>query len=66
MDNPKILRNRAKCLLCGDIVESTSRHHLSMCKCGSMYVDGGTDYLRRGAADPDKVEDLTEYSTKED
>ena len=56
----KIIRNRAKCLECGDIVESTTRHHLAMCSCGSMYTDGGTDYLRRGAKDLSKVEDLSE------
>lgn len=62
-DNPKILRNRAKCLICGDVVESTTRHHLAMCKCGNMYVDGGRDYLRRGAGDLSKIEDLSEFET---
>jgi hypothetical protein len=56
----KIVRNRAKCLDCGDIVESTHRHDFVACSCGAMFVDGGKDYLRRGAKDFSKVEDLSE------
>lgn len=53
-----ILSNRAKCKLCNTIVESTSRHHLAMCPCGSIYVDGGTAYLRRGG-NPEAIEDMS-------
>lgn len=41
--------NKAKCKLCGDIIESTYRHDFKYCKCGEIFVDGGSDYLRRGA-----------------
>jgi len=44
----EILRNMAKCRLCGDIIESKHRHDFVRCKCGSIFVDGGKDYLRRG------------------
>lgn len=30
-----------KCLNCGDILYSRSRHDFRYCFCGSMYVDGG-------------------------
>lgn len=44
----KIIKNRIKCLLCGDIIESKTRHDMKYCSCGNCYVDGGLDYLRRG------------------
>jgi hypothetical protein len=40
-------RNRAECLLCGDIIESTYRHDFVTCACGNLSVDGGPDYHRR-------------------
>lgn len=43
----KIIRNAIKCKHCGDIIESTSRHHFTVCSCGCCSVDGGHDYLRR-------------------
>lgn len=43
----KILRNQAKCLLCGDTIESKGRHDFVTCSCGSLSVDGGKWYLSR-------------------
>jgi hypothetical protein len=43
-----ILKNKAQCVLCKDIIESTYRHDFVECKCGAIFVDGGKDYLRRG------------------
>ena len=40
------MRNRAKCKLCGDIIESTYRHDMVSCSCGEISVDGGNDYHR--------------------
>lgn len=40
------MRNRAKCRLCGDIVESKHRHDFVTCGCGEISVDGGNDYHR--------------------
>lgn len=54
----KIVRNMAKCRQCNTVAESTHRHHLSFCQCGSIFVDGGKDYLRRGG----KLEDIEEMS----
>jgi len=45
--NAKIIRNRAQCAICKDIIESTFRHDFVTCKCGAISVDGGHSYLRR-------------------
>ena len=44
---------------CGDIIESTSTHDIKSCSCGSVTVDGGKDYIRRGFK---KIEDLEDLS----
>ena len=43
----KILVNKIRCKKCGDIIESKSVHDFNFCKCESVAVDGGHDYLRR-------------------
>ena len=61
-----VLVNKAKCLACGVTLESKSRHDFRSCGCSNeMFVDGGKDYVRRGAMDFTKVEELSEYGTKE-
>ena len=45
------MRNRAKCKLCGDIIESMHTHDYQLCKCGQIGVDGGKDYWRVLAKD---------------
>lgn len=54
----KIIRNSAKCLKCGDEIRSASRHDFNSCSCGSLSVDGGTDYLRR-CGNPEDYEDTS-------
>ena len=55
----KIIRNRIKCLKCGDIIESKHRHDFVWCSCGSCAVDGGTLYLKRAwQPDADRPEDM--------
>lgn len=49
----KIIRNAIQCKKCGDIIESKSRHDYVTCSCGACSVDGGKDYLRRDAVEPD-------------
>ena len=44
----KIIKNSAKCMKCGDIIESRHRHDFKYCKCGTIFIDGGYDYLRCG------------------
>lgn len=55
-----IIRNAAQCLLCGDIVESKHRHDFRRCSCGNIFVDGGREYVRRGAERWDMMRDLSE------
>lgn len=54
----KIIKNMAKCRVCGTTVESVSRHHLCFCDCGKIFVDGGQEYLRRGG----NLQDIEELS----
>jgi len=53
-----IVRNMAKCDKCGDIIESKYRHDFVWCKCGSIAVDGGHEYLRR-IGDPEIFIDMS-------
>lgn len=43
-----IIRNAAKCNRCYSVIQSTHRHDFVYCKCNSIYVDGGNEYLRSG------------------
>ena len=45
------MRNRAKCKLCGDILESFHRYDYVTCKCGEISIDGGLDYCKASAKD---------------
>jgi hypothetical protein len=55
--NRELIRNAARCLLCGDEIESKHRHDLQSCSCGNLSVDGGFGkggYWRRvGGVDGD-------------
>ena len=55
--------NRAKCLLCGEIIESTYRHDFKWCSCRNVAVDGGLDYLKRCFIKPDSWIDMSETSS---
>lgn len=46
--------NRAKCGLCGDIIVSRSVHDYKTCKCGNISIDGGDDYSRASAKEPQR------------
>ncbi len=47
MRDYKIVMNCAKCLICGEIIESKHTHDYQTCSCGNLSVDGGTDYCKR-------------------
>ncbi len=55
-----ILRNRAQCSRCGDVIESVYRHDFRACTCGTIFVDGGKSYLRRGWMEPGDLIELSE------
>ena len=57
----KLIRNRAQCRKCEDIIESKHRHDFVRCKCGSIFIDGGLDYHRGGAKDLNNIIDMCEY-----
>lgn len=38
--------NKVQCLLCKDIIQSMYRHDFKWCKCESIAVDGGGQYLK--------------------
>jgi hypothetical protein len=61
----RIIHNRAKCLVCGDVVESTHRHDYRSCSCGKVAVDGGHEYLRR-VGDSHLLEELSEVVAVDD
>lgn len=42
-----ILRNAIKCNKCESIIKSEHTHDFKWCKCKSVAVDGGHEYLRR-------------------
>ena len=53
-------RNRVRCKKCKDVIESLSVHDFVRCKCGACFVDGGTDYKRRGWEGSDNPDDIFE------
>ena len=60
-----IIKNAIRCNKCGQVIESKHRHDFVMCKCGSVGVDGGHDYLRR-IGDKENWTELSECTQKED
>ena len=59
----KIIRNRIRCIKCGDVIESKHRHDFKTCSCGGCSVDGGKNYLRRVG---DNWEDLSSIIKSEE
>lgn len=51
MGVPRYMRNRAKCKLCHDIIESFHQHDYVTCKCGEISVDGGNYNFTASAKD---------------
>lgn len=62
----KVIRNRIQCRICGDIIESTDVHDIKFCKCGAVFVDGGLEYLHRGASNLDNIIEMNEFSNEEE
>jgi hypothetical protein len=54
-----IWMNRARCKKCGDVITSVNQHDFVRCKCGAIFVDGGSWYLRRGG-EIDAIEDMSD------
>ena len=45
------MKNKAKCKLCNDILESFHRFDYVQCKCGEIAIDGGNEILNCYAKD---------------
>lgn len=44
-----IVSNKAMCEKCHTVIESMTVHDYVSCACRAIFVDGGKEYLRRGA-----------------
>ena len=56
--------NRVMCLHCNDIITSKFAHDYVPCKCGKTFVDGGTDYRRRGGEEGKDWEELSVWRAR--
>ena len=54
-----IIRNAIRCNICGNEIESTTRHEYVKCKCGACAVDGGHNYLKRVSMDESHYTDIS-------
>lgn len=52
-------KNKARCKVCNTVIESKHRYDFVMCKCESIFVDGGNDYWRSGGM-PENFERIYE------
>ena len=67
MNEPRLVVNRARCVFCGDEIQSHYRHDYKTCSCRFLSVDGGTDYARRVFHTIDEGENMyTDLSLYED
>lgn len=62
----QILLNRAKCLLCGEIIYSNYVGDYKTCKCGNLSVDGGFDYQTIIYRKDNSWENLSEFYIEEE
>ena len=57
-----LVRNAVRCIACGSVLESKTRHDYVKCHCpNETACDGGLEYQRTLAVDLDKVENLCKY-----
>ena len=57
-----IIRNRAQCTLCNDIIESLADHDVKTCSCDNLSIDGGLTHLSRSCRNKDSFIELSELS----
>jgi len=57
--------NRAKCLKCGQVLESDANNVFQSCSCGNVSIDGQRDCIRHDYYDEDNYQNLSEYLDKE-
>lgn len=59
----RLVCNMMRCNHCMNVLISHHAHDYKECSCGKVFIDGGTDYLRRGYS---AIEDYTEMSLYSD
>lgn len=42
----RVMVNKVRCKKCNDIIESKHNYDYQRCACGSIAIDGGTEYQR--------------------
>lgn len=72
MEKVKIIRNRIRCKVCGEVIESKSVHDFVVCHCwresggkAGVFVDGGKSYLRRGGINWEEMSETRPYTEEE-
>lgn len=60
MAETKIILNMVMCKKCRQVLLSLHRHDFRQCECENRtHCDGGTDYLKRGGASLNQIEELS-------
>ena len=62
-------KNKGRCKLCGDVIESKYRHDFVTCTCGALSLDGGLAYRRilwRSGNLDDVLEEIYEEITPQE
>lgn len=62
MTERRILINGARCIVCGDYLESDSGDVFVRCTCRNTWLSGGHDRIEYGPQGDGTVELLTEYA----
>ena len=50
--------NGAMCLRCGDLIRSKNVYDFRTCSCGSVSVDGGSDFCKRNFVNENWFKDI--------
>jgi hypothetical protein len=63
----KVIINKVRCKKCNNIIESKHHNDFKRCKCGSIFIDGGTDFQRYGwginqSEEISKLDDYIDFS----
>lgn len=56
-----IWSNKIMCKYCGWYIRSKNRHDFVYCKCGAVFVDGGSWYQRIGGSPSDYINFIEYY-----
>lgn len=62
MGKGPIIINKAKCLICKEIVVSTDENPVVTCMCGNLTVEGGSYYKSINAKEKNSYEDLSQIN----